>query len=287
MKKEIKQYFLVILGGFLFALGVNLFITPLNLYSAGLVGIAQIIRTLLIDYAHLPIPSSFDIAGIISFCLNIPLMVLAYKTISKKFFLKTLLNIATQMITISLIAIPEVPIIVDPFPSCVVGGIISGFGIGIALQAGGSSGGFDILGMYFTKKVPKFSVGTMNLWANIVIYSICAIMFNITTALYSIINLVVFIMVVDKTHYQNIDVSAMVFTKKSDLHKIINKEMVRGVTYWKGAGAYLEEESYIFVCVFNKYEVRRFKELVAIHDPSAFVVVNEEVQVLGNFEKRL
>ncbi len=287
MKNEIKQYLFVILGGALFALGVNLFITPLNLYSAGMVGISQIIRTLIVDYAHLSLPQGFDIAGIINLILNLPLMIMAYKSISRSFFVKTVLNMLAQTITISLVAIPSIPLIEDAFASCVVGGVISGFGIGLALRAGGSGGGFDILGMYITKRVPKFSVGAMNLWANIVIYSICAIMFDITTALYSVINLVVFIMMIDKTHYQNIEMSVMVFTKNENLHKIINKEMIRGVTYWKGAGAYSGEERYIFVCVFNKYEVRRFKELVQMHDPSAFVVVNEEVEVLGNFEKRL
>ena len=91
VKHEALQYGKVIIGGAIFAAGVNLFIVPLSLYSCGVVGIAQIIRTILVEYAGLS--SSVDIAGFISLLINAPLFIMAYRTISRTFFIKTALNV--------------------------------------------------------------------------------------------------------------------------------------------------------------------------------------------------
>ncbi len=287
MKNEWKNYLYALLGGVIYAFGVNLFTVPLHLYSCGLVGIAQIIRTLLIDYMGLVVPAGFDIAGIINFCLNVPLLIMAYKVISKKFFVKTLLNIVGQTMAFALIAIPQVPIIEDHFAACVVGGVIGGIGIGLSLRAGGSGAGLDVLGMYLTSKLKNFSIGTMTIIANSMIYIVCALLFDLTTAVYSLINLFVFSYVLDRIHYQNIDMSVMIFAKNKQLHKIVNKELHRGATYWSGNGAYSDDERTIFVTVVNKYELVKLKKVVKDNDPDAFVVINGEVEVLGNFEKRL
>jgi len=69
---ELSSYLLLIVGSLAFCIGVNLFITPLNLYNGGAVGIAQLIRTLLIDSLKLPIPNTIDISGILYLVLNIP-----------------------------------------------------------------------------------------------------------------------------------------------------------------------------------------------------------------------
>ena len=79
--REWKQYLMVILGSALFAASVNLLIVPLSLYSAGIVGIAQILRTLLVPL--MPFAAGFDVAGIINLLLNIPLFLLAFRSISR------------------------------------------------------------------------------------------------------------------------------------------------------------------------------------------------------------
>lgn len=73
------------LGTLLFAAGVNLFIVPISLYSGGFLGIGMVLRTLLVDYAHIPIPANVDIAGILLYIINVPLLVLAYKKLGKRF----------------------------------------------------------------------------------------------------------------------------------------------------------------------------------------------------------
>ena len=189
MKKESETYkiLMVIAGGFIFAAGVNLFIVPLNLYSGGVIGIAQIMRTIMIQYAHIPLPANFDVAGIINFLMNLPLFILAYRSISRKFFVKTLFCVIAQTLAFSLIFIPETPILDDVLASCLIGGIICGFGIGIALRSGGSGGGLDILGVYFTRKFANFSVGKLSIIVNAFVYLLCAFLFDVPTAIYSIL----------------------------------------------------------------------------------------------------
>ena len=124
--KWTSNFLYVIAGSFLFGMAVNIFVVPMHVYNGGIIGIAQIIRTLLTEIFQLEF--NFDIAGIINFLLNIPLFLIAYKSISKKFFVLTLLSIIVQTITFSIVPIPEKAILKDPLTSMIIAGLIGGYG---------------------------------------------------------------------------------------------------------------------------------------------------------------
>ena len=126
----------------------------MNLFSGGGIGVAQILRTLISGW--ISVPKGLDVAGIINFLINIPLFIMAYRSISRKFFIKTLLNVIAQTVAFTLIWIPETPIIDDVLAACLIAGLIGGFGIGFALRCGGSGGGVDILGGYMAKNPNGF-----------------------------------------------------------------------------------------------------------------------------------
>ncbi|MEG0273767.1 MAG: YitT family protein, partial [Longicatena sp.] len=170
--------------------------------------------------------------------------------------------------------------------ACLIGGLIGGFGIGLALKSGGSGGGLDILGVYFAKK-SNFSVGKLSIVVNALIYVCCALLFTISTAIYSIIYTACMYMMVDKIHYQNINMTAMIFTKNDKVQESILKETRRGVTYWKGAGAYTKTDTFVLMTVINKYEVSQLKKIILSIDPNALIIFNEGMSISGNFEKRL
>ena len=285
-KVELMKFIYVFLGGCIFAFGVNIFIVPLNLYSGGIIGVAQIIRTLLAQYGNISF-GNIDVAGIINLAMNIPLFIMAYRSISRRFFLKTLVCVIAQTLAFTLIMIPTKPIIDDVLGACLIGGLVCGFGIGLALKNGGSGGGLDILGVYFTKKIESFSVGKISMIVNALIFICCAILFHVTTAIYSIIYTACMYLVVDKIHYQNINMTAMIFTKNDQIQESIMSETGRGVTFWKGAGAYTKTDTYILLTVINKYEVPQLKRIIQQHDPNAFIIFNEGLNISGNFEKRL
>lgn len=285
-KKQMISYLYAICGGILFAAGVNLFITPLNLYNGGFMGIAQLIRTFLSSVLHLSFGQT-DIAGIVYFLINLPLLFLAWSKMGKGFFVRTVITVIIQTAALTFIPIPKHPLIDDQLTACVIGGIVSGFGSGLVLRGSSSGGGQDILGLYFTKKFRNFSVGKMATIINVFVYGICLLIFNLETAIYSLIYGVISSVACDRVHIQNINMSVMIFTKKLGISKAIMEETGRGVTNWDGAGAYTNETSYILFVMISKYEVNQIRRIVQKIDPNAFMIFTEGCSVDGNFEKRL
>lgn len=286
-KSEIKNYAVMIFGVVLFSLGVNLFITPLNLYNGGAVGIAQLLRTAAVDYLHIPVSKNIDLSGIIYFAINLPLMIFAYKGINKVFFLKTCVSVVVLTLTMTLIPIPATPIIGDILTSCIVGGLISGAGIGLCLRSGGSGGGLDIVGIYVSTKYRNFSVGKLSILINVFIYAVCALMFSFEVFIYSVIYAAVYSIMLDKFHSQNIMIQVTIFTKVEGIHKPIMEQLYRGVTEWKGDGAYTHEETNILCTAISKYEIPVLRKIVLGMDPKAFIIYNEVSSIDGNFIKKL
>lgn len=285
-KKQLISIFYAVCGSFLFAAGVNLFITPLNLYNGGFMGIAQLIRTFLTSVLHLSFGQT-DIAGIVYFIINLPLLYLAWSKMGKGFFIRTVITVIVETAALTFIPIPKHPLIDDRLTACVIGGIVAGFGSGLVLRGSSSGGGQDILGLYFTKKFRNFSVGKMATIINIFVYGVCLIIFNLETAIYSLIYGVISSIACDRVHIQNINMSVMIFTKKLGISKAIMEETGRGVTNWDGAGAYTNETSYILFVMISKYEVNQIRRIVQNIDPNAFMIFTEGCSVEGNFEKRL
>ena len=284
-KKDIVKAAYIIVGAMIYAFGMNIFIVPMGLYSSGLMGLAQILRTLAEQY--LGVNFGFDISGVLSFVLNIPLMILVYKTVGKSFIIKSAFCVAMQSVFLSLVPVTE--IIDDALTSCIIGGILCGFGIGITFQNGGSSGGVDIIGLYFAKK-SSYSVGTISLMVNVVVFA-CAfvIMQDIEKIIYTLIFAAISMFALDKMHTQNINCEVMIFTKHNDaeIQTALMREMRRGVSYWNGVGAYTGDTNRVLFIVVSKYELSHLKKIVSKIDPQAFIRVNYDIEIHGNFEKRL
>jgi len=284
-KNHVKNYCLVLLGAASYCIGINLFIVPANLYNGGVMGISQLLRTFLVQFLNLP--ANIDLSGIIYFILNIPIMIIAYRDISRSFFFKTITAVVVQTILLSAIPIPVEPIVSDITAASVTGAILCGFGTGITLLAGGSCGGTDTLGIFFAKRYRSLTVGKLSLGINVFIYLICAILFDFEIAIFSVFVSIVGNTVVDRLHAQNIMVTAMIFTHNHDLRQYIMQELNRGTTYWNGYGGYTDKETDILITAVSKYEISTLRRIVRENDPSSFIILNKNISVLGNFEKRL
>jgi len=276
----------IIVGSFLFSIAINLFIVPSNLYNGGFLGMSQVIRHILVNYFYMNF-GSFDISGILYLLINIPILYIAYSKLGRSFFIKTILSVVVNTFFLSIIRSPETPLVNDILSACIIGGIIAGFGMGITLRAGGSGGGLDVIGVYYTKKYPDFSVGRISITFNLFVYGVCALLFNIPTVIYSIIYTTFSYLICDKTHHQNIMVTIMIFTKVDGIDNLILEKLNRGVTSWQGNGAYTHEDKKILLIVASKYEANFIRKIVNKVDPNAFIIINEGVSVIGNFEKRL
>ena len=170
----------------------------------------------------------------------------------------------------------------------VIGGILNGFACGLVLTCGGSAGGLDTIGLYFSKK-GKGTVGRLSIVFNAVLYIICAVLFSLPVALYSAIYSVFTSLFVDRLHQQNIAVQVLIFSKDKgeELRQYIMTELERGVTYWNGSGGYTDQPMQVLCVCLDKYEVVSLRQAIQEVDPTAFIMINEGVHTGGNFERHL
>lgn len=281
---NLKDFIKMIIGSLMFCIAVNIFIVPNELYTGGLLGISQLIRSIIIDVFNLNI--TFDFSGILYYLLNIPLFFIAYKSISKTFFIRTLLVTSIQTVMLSLI--PTNPIVNDVLTNVLVGGLVGGTGLGIVLSCGASTGGTDIIGFIFAKKNNELSVGKLGLMINIVTFSVAGIMYGLPTMIYSIMYSFVDSLTIDKMHEQNICSTAFIFCKKNpkDINNYIKNELGRDFTYWDAKGGYDDSRTYIIYTALTKYELIKLERKIKECDFNAFMVKSEGVGIKGEFEKK-
>lgn len=277
----------MLLGNLLFAVGVNLFIIPMNLFGGGFTGITQLVRLFLLHVVHVPVIPGVDLVGIIFFCLNVPLFILAYRIVGKKFCLRALFTSGLLSLMLEIVPVLSEPIFDDYLTTCIVGGVAAGAGTGMALRAGSAQGGNDIIGVILSISHPNFSVGKVTIIINLCIYTICFFLFDIKIVIYSVIYSVVLSVAIDKVHTQNINVEVLIMTPKPDVQSVIIEKLNRGVTIWEGRGGYTDQNMHILVTVISKYEVERLREIVESIDEHAFITVAEGIHIYGNYRKKL
>ncbi|MBO7336892.1 MAG: YitT family protein [Lachnospiraceae bacterium] len=275
--------FLCVLGGFIYSFGANIFVRPLGLYNGGVIGYSQLIT----HFIEKAMGRTTNLYALLYIALNIPLFVLAYKGVNRRFFLRTLLGTGSIALFGYLLPTLATPILDNILTCSIVGGIFTGSGTGLLLLAGGCGGGIDILGVWMAQKKPDVSVGKVSIAVNLTLYIFLLFLFNVEIVIYTVIVAIVSALAVDRIHYQNITAEIMIFTKKKGMDKALIRGVRRGVTEWVGAGAYTDEETHILVSCVNKYEEHDFIERIHEFDPKAFIIINENVRVRGNFEKRM
>ena len=286
--QEFHWMVLAVAGTFLYACGINFFISPEKLNAGGIMGYCQLVRTLLTDYLGMNF-GRLDIAGIIYYILNLPIFIMAYRKIGHRFFVKTLVCVSTLSFFMSVLPIPAAPILDDTLACCLIGGIMNGIGTGLTLSMGASSGGMDVVGLLLIQWKHDLSVGKVTLIVNAVLYALCLMMFSLPVVIYSLIFAAAASAAVDRTHMQNINAEVTIITRKDcrELEQQVFYELGRGITRWQAQGAYTDAPSDILYIMCSKYEVNRLKQIVKGYDRDAFIIVKEGVSVDGNFLKKL
>jgi len=281
---NVKDLVKLLIGTFMFCLAINVFVVPNELYSGGVLGLSQLIRSIVVDTFDLNI--SFDFSGILYYLINIPLFVLAYKNLSKQFFFRTILVISIQTLLLSVI--PTTGIVDDTLTNVLVGGLLAGAGLGIILSCGASTGGSDIIGLVMAKKNNELSVGKLGLILNVFIFSIAGIIYGLETMIYSIIYSFVDSLTLDKMHEQNICSTAFIFCKKNpkEINKFIKDELGRDFTYWDAKGGYDDSRTYIIYTALTKYELIKLERKIKECDFNAFMVKSDGIGIKGEFEKK-
>lgn len=280
--KSCRLWMYCILGALIFSLSMNLFLVPLHIYSAGFLGIAQLLRDLLVYLLPWRIP--FDIAGILNLFLNSFMILLAVRMLAKDFALHTAIVILFQSVFLSVIPVPSTPLVEDVFISLLTGSILCAYGTKLFFKGRGSGGGIDIIGLYLTK-TGKGSVGGIYLIVNTVVYMICFIIYDSQVALYSIVHSCILSFIVDRIHEDNAESAALIITEDRSLKLQLLSEVGRGVTAWDGSGVYSGRKKEIMMVAITKGQYSDLKKRVYDRDEQAFVIFFDHVRVSGYFPK--
>lgn len=268
---------LIFIGCIIYTLGMNSVLIPHHWMTGGITGLAIILHYWV---------DSLDL-GLTYFVLNVPLLLLGWFHISRRFMLYTTLGMIFFSFTASTIHPPVAPI-KDPILAVLFAGVICGFGGGLILRSLGSAGGFDVLGVYLNKRF-GFRPGSILFAANSLVLVLGAFLFGLEMTLYSIAFLYVSTKVVDAvlTGF-NQRKSLMIISEHSrTIAQQILREINRGVTLLKGEGAYTGKDREVIFTITTLTELPRLKELIFKLDPEAFVVINDTLEVLGKRHGKL
>ena len=269
-------------------MGINFFIVPAGLYTGGVLGLCQLLRSFLTSVVGLRF-GSVDVAGILYYLVNIPFLVLAHKLMGKLYFAKTILGITAESVFLVLLPIPKQALVDNRLAAALIGGVICGAMMGLMLRMGACDGGMDLIGVLIVHQRNGASVGHANLYVNIVVFAIMAFNYPIDILIYSLFSAFVTSYALDRFYSQNIKVEFHIITQQDveALEKSIIRELRRSVTRWEGKGGFSGNDVNILYVIVDKYEAPRLRRLVREFDPDAFVVENSGVNISGNFEKHL
>lgn len=284
IKNDFSRAFFSVVGALIFTIGFVLFIQPANLYSGGFLGIAQLVA--------IPLKSVFgaeiNTEGILYFIFNIPVFIAAFKVLGWKSVSFAGISIISESIFLTFFPVLEAPLINDILVSCLIGGIIEGLGIVIAYVAFSTGGGTDMLDILLCKKFRNLGSGVVPLLINLAVYAVCAIMFSIETAIYSFIVSACSTVVINRLHLQNNCVQVNIVSKNhQEIEEYIVNVIDRDATVSTCIGSYSHEERHVVLSIMSKYELQLAKREIKKIDPNAFIFINDDVTVIGDFEKRL
>lgn len=268
--KSIGEIAGIAVGAIIAAYGIRGFIVYSGLSGGGVGGIA-----LLLFYTlKLPI-------GVMTFLLNVPLLILGWREVDKQFVFKTIWGLLVFSIFLDLFIGVQPLDFSDIFLGALYGGVISGVSSAIVFHFGGSLGGTDIIAKVILKKygVP---MGTSALAINGVIILISGAILGPKAALYTLVMLFVYGRVLDIIQSGVPSKSIIIISDQSQA--LVDRIMVdlgRGATFLHGRGAYSCEPKDVIICVVSLPEIGRLKRAVREIDPQAFIIVQTAGEVLG------
>lgn len=275
---EVKKVIVVIVGAFLVAVAMNIFLIPANVYSSGFSGIAQLVSSLLSSYTPFRIST-----GILLFILNIPVTLLALKKVGKSFTVYSFLSVLLMSFFMQLIPITTVSS--NILLNAVFGGVVSAIGIGITLKYGASTGGMDIIAMVMSRIKDK-SVGTYLFILNGLIIVTAGYLFGAEKALFTLVTLYASTRVVDAIHTRHEKLTVMIVTKKSEeMKKAIQERLIRGITIVPAKGAFTNENKEMLIIVITRYELYELERVIKSIDANSFTNIMETASVIGFFRK--
>lgn len=267
----VSQVLMIVLGGVVSGYAFTHFYMPHHLLSGGVVGISLLLNNL----AGLPV-------GLQILLYNIPILLYGLRVFGKRFLVFTAVNVVT--VSILTARLPVLEASHDALLSAVFGGLLNGIGAGLAMRAGGSTGGLDVVGIAINRRF-SLGVGDVLLGINGVIVALGAwLSQSLEVGLYTLVAMYVSGRVLDSMQAGQAKRTVLIMSKCPDaIASRILRDLHRGATYLRGEGAFTHEEKQVLICVISRLELAELKQAVLSVDPQAFLTVLNTEEVVGRF----
>ena len=275
----LKQYGLIIISAFIYAIAFNWFFDPNEISMGGFTGIAQIINH------YVPVLP----VGVLVVALNIPLFILGVKyqgfhVLWSSLFAMVVSSIFMDILPLFITFQP----MVDHLIACIFGGAMLGLSLGLMLWVGATTGGTELAASLLKRKFVHIQIGKICLVIDVIVIILYAVAFRaLNNALYAGIALFISSVAMDAVIYgRKNSKAAFIICDNGDrvLKAMLDEDM--GVTRIQGEGGFTKGEKDVFICAFKPSRIARLKSIVAENDPNAFVIICDAKDVFGeNFSR--
>ncbi|MFP4978285.1 YitT family protein [Paenibacillus sp. CN-4] len=273
---KLGRIVMIVIGALIAAYGLEAVLIPNQVSDGGVTGLSIVGSELF----GLPL-------GVLIGVINIPFVWLGYKQIGRSFAINSVVGIAS--LAAGTVLMHHVPTIIqgDTLLVTVVGGIIIGFGMGLALRNGGALDGIDMLAVLLSRKIP-FGTSDLILFLNAFVFIVVSTVFGLQGAILSAIAYFIASKVI---HIVEEGLSGSktfkIITKQPEVMvETIRDRLGRGATYTDAYGGYSNEQFKEITCIINRLEESKMKEIIREIDPNAFIVVYDVAEVNGGSFKK-
>ena len=267
---------LITAGALIFATGLKSIAIPKGFITGGVSGL-----TLLIYYV-----SGLLSPGLWYLLVNIPIFLVGWLHVSRRFFFYSLYGMAALSLSIDLVHF--IFPIHEPILAVLAGGVLMGTGSGLILQSLGSAGGLDIIGIILNQKY-SLRLGSFFFFFNVVLFAFSFGALEADLVLYSLF--MSFISSQTMDYVMTFSNQRKMVIVISDLNETIahaiQQRLNRGVTFLNGSGAYTGKSKQVILTVVHNYQLKRLEEAALSIDPEAFIITENTFNVLGRgFSRR-
>lgn len=273
----LRDYAFIIIGCFFMASALSIFLEPHNIVIGGVTGLAVIVASISERLFGFAIPLWFT-----NLVINIPLFLIGFKVYGFRFLKRTLFS--TLFLSFALFITDFIPPIDSDLTIAVLfGGALTGFGLGLIFRSKATTGGSDMAGSLLNKYFRHISVAKLMLIIDVIIITAGFFEFGTTPTLYAIVCVFIISKVVDAV-LEGLDFAkaAFIISNKNDkIAEAISDRLGRGITFLYGEGAYTKEKKNIILCAVSKKEVHVLKDIAKQIDSSAFIMVADIREILG------
>lgn len=262
-----------LIGAVLFSAGVYTFAGNADFAPGGVTGLALLLNHIL----KIPI-------GTLTLFINLPLIVISYRALGKRFLLKTAKSMVITTFFLDVV-FPMFPMYEGQrMMAALCSGALMGAGMVMFYMRGSSSGGLDFVIMPIKKKHPHLSVGKITMIIDLGIILLGWPVFgDIDAALYGLVSTFASVVVIDKVLYGlGAGTLAFVVTEKGrDVSDRIGQLTKRGVTSLEATGTYTGQSKQVLLCACSKSEAFLVKCAAEEVDENLFLMFMETSEVFG------